>query len=315
MRTPVAVLVVAACLLGAAVARAQAPAFDAASVPETRAPLPPFPFFQAPQGLTGKVEPARLERKFDRAHVVANEAVIPVEGRIWYQRYPLQGAGRSYTALEFHRNYADAVQRLGGAEVSRAQYTPKLLQAAGGRAAVDRHYFGACATHSCENHTYLLRQGGNEYWVQVSTGGIPLHGGVMVLQRQAMDSSLAFLDARAMKQQLDARGRVALYVNFDTDRATLRPDAAPVVSEIVTLLATHPELKVSIEGHTDATGTAERNRELSKQRADTVVRALGMFGIAQERLAARGFGSDKPLAPEKDDAARAKNRRVELVRR
>lgn len=318
MRQSLVLTVAAACGLWAAApqpARAQGTDFDPATVAETRVALPPFPFFQAPAGLAGRIEKNKLEREFDRAHVVAGGAVLPVEGRVWYQRYPLAGSGRSYTAVEFHRNHAEAVQRLGGAEVSRSRYTPKLLQAAGGRAAVDKHYFGTCASHSCENHTYLIRQGGKEYWVQVSTGGIPLHGGVMVLQRQGMASSLAFLDAKAMKQQLDAKGRVALYINFDTDKATLRPDAAPAVAEIVTLLASHPELKISVDGHTDGTGTASRNRELSKQRADTVVSALTLFGIAPARLSAQGFGPDKPLAPETDDASRAKNRRVELVKR
>ena len=74
-------------------------------------------------------------------------------------------------------------------------------------------------------------------------------------------------------------------------------------------------LKISVDGHTDGTGTAARNRELSKQRAEAVVGALTLFGVGGPRLAAQGFGPDKPLVPETDEAARAKNRRVELVRR
>ena len=71
MRASFVLFLVAVCMGGAPAARAQAPAFDPASVVESRGPLPPFPFFQAPQGLTGKVEAAKAERKFDRANVIA----------------------------------------------------------------------------------------------------------------------------------------------------------------------------------------------------------------------------------------------------
>jgi hypothetical protein len=116
--------------------------------------------------------------------MIAGDAVVAVEGKVFRQRYRLEGGERNYSGLQFHRSYADAVAALGGAEVSGVQYTHRVIAAFGGRAAVDRHYHGTCASHSCENHTYLIRQRGQEYWVQVSTGGIPLHGQVTVLQRQ-----------------------------------------------------------------------------------------------------------------------------------
>ena len=298
----------------AAQAGADAGAFDPASVPESTATLPPFPFFEAPEGLDNRLPEKERDKRFDRAHVIAEDEIIAVEGKLHRERYRLEGGATEYSELEFHRNYADAVAALGGVEASRVQYTHKVAGAFGGRAAVDKHYHGTCASPGCENHTYLIRQGGNEYWVQVSTGGIPAHGEVAVLERKGMDSKLAFLDAAKMKQALDADGRVALYINFDTDKATLRPDAAPVIGEIVKLLQADPSLALSIDGHTDSTGTAERNRELSKQRAEAVRNALVALGIDAARLGAQGFGADKPLADNGDEAGRAKNRRVELVK-
>src|SRR3546814_3284214 len=81
-----------------------------------------------------------------------------------------------------------------------------------------------------------------------------------------MTQSLGFLDAAAMKQAIDRDGRVALSVNFDIDKATLRPDAKPVIAEIHALLDANPSLELSIEGHTDNTGDAARNRSLSADR-------------------------------------------------
>ena len=98
------------------------------------------------------------------------------------------------------------------------------------------------------------------------------------------------------------------------DKATLRPDASAVVAEIHRLLSNDPSLRLSIDGHTDSTGTAERNRELSRQRAEAVQAALVAKGIAADRLQAQGFGPDQPLADNATEDGRAKNRRVELVR-
>jgi len=294
---------------------AAAAEFDPASVPESSASLPPFPFFKEPEGLVSTLDDKDRKKNFDREHMIAGDKIIAVEGKVFHDRFQLSNPEqREYSAIEFQRNYADAVAALGGVEVSRVQYTHDVNEAFGGRDAVDKHYTGTCASDGCENHTYLIRQGGKEYWIQVSTGAIPLHGEVVVLERQAMTSKLAFLDAAAMKKKLDADGRVALYINFDHDKATLRPDAAPVIDEIGKLLRSDSALKLSIDGHTDNTGTAARNRELSRQRADAVVAAVVGEGIDAARLSAQGFGADKPLASNSDESGRAKNRRVELVK-
>lgn len=290
-------------------------AFEPAQVAESSATLPPFPFFKAPEGLTSVLDDKDRNKNFDREHMIAGDKVVAVEGKVFRDRFQLTNPEqREYSDIEFQRNYANAIAELGGVEVSQVQYTHEVNAAFGGREAVDKHYHGTCASDGCENHTYLIRQGDKEYWIQVSTGAIPLHGELVVLERQAMASKLGFLDADAMKQKLDADGRVALYINFDTDKATLRPDATPIVTEITKLLQANPSLNLSIDGHTDSTGTAERNRVLSKERAEAVRNALLAKGIAAERLAAQGFGPDQPLADNGSEAGRAKNRRVELVK-
>jgi outer membrane protein OmpA-like peptidoglycan-associated protein len=296
---------------------AAAPAeFDPASVPESTATLPPFPFFKAPEGQRSLLDDKDKNVSFDREHVIAGDKVIAVEGKVFRDRFFLDDAEqRRYSAIEYQRNYADAIAALGGVEVSKVQYTNEANDAFGGREAVDAHYHGTCASDGCENHTYLIRQGGKEWWIQVSSGAIPLHGELMVLERQAMQSRLGFLDAAAMRKAIDATGKVALYVNFDLDKATLRPDAAPVIDEIVKLLNNDTVLELSIEGHTDATGDAQHNNALSEARAASVVAALVAKGIDAKRLSSLGFGSQRPLVPESDDASRAKNRRVELVKR
>ena len=87
------------------------------------------------------------------------------------------------------------------------------------------------------------------------------------------------------------------------------------IDEIGKLLSGDPALKLSIEGHTDDTGTPAHNQELSTARARSVLGALVGLGIDPSRLSSRGYGQDKPLADNAGEDGRAENRRVELVKR
>ena len=293
-----------------------AAAFDPASVPESTATLPPFPFFKTPEGLTTTFAENDRHINFDRAHMIAGDRIVAIEGRIVRDQFPLASAEqRQYSAIEFHRNYENAIRDLGGVRISQTQYTNPVVEAFGGYDKVREHFYGICpGDYDCENHTYLIRQGGKEYWIQISTGAGPLHGYVTVLEREGMKQSLGFLDASAMKKAIDADGRVALYINFDVDKASLRADAQPVVAEINKLLSADPALKLSIEGHTDNTGTPAHNQALSTGRALSVLGALVGLGVDPARLQSRGYGQDKPLADNASEDGRARNRRVELVK-
>ncbi len=96
--------------------------------------------------------------------------------------------------------------------------------------------------------------------------------------------------------------------DFDSDR--LRGESTPTLDELFTTLDTHPELNVVIEGHTDASGDDDYNRELSNRRARAVVDHLVARGIAPDRLDAVGIGEAQPVADNATEAGRRQNRRV-----
>jgi outer membrane protein OmpA-like peptidoglycan-associated protein len=111
-------------------------------------------------------------------------------------------------------------------------------------------------------------------------------------------------------------GHLALLaqVQFAHDAATILPISLPLLEQVVTVLRDAPEIrKVRIEGHTDGRGKPTYNRRLSQRRAESVLRQLVKSGIEASRLRAKGFGADRPLAPNDTAANRAKNRRVEFV--
>ena len=97
-------------------------------------------------------------------------------------------------------------------------------------------------------------------------------------------------------------------------RCDIKPDSEPAIDEIAKLLTSNPTLKVGIVGHTDMVGDAAANMKLSQARAQSVINDLvSKHGIAAARLVAFGAGPWAPLASNKTDEGRAKNRRVELV--
>ena len=107
---------------------------------------------------------------------------------------------------------------------------------------------------------------------------------------------------------------VANGIKFDSGKATLKPESMGVINEIVKLMKEHPEIKFSVEGHTDSDGDTQLNQNLSEQRANTVMNELIEQGIDGERMVSKGFGEDVPVAENSTPEGKANNRRVEFVK-
>ncbi|MFB3904495.1 MAG: OmpA family protein [Acidobacteriota bacterium] len=121
--------------------------------------------------------------------------------------------------------------------------------------------------------------------------------------------------AQQLTKDLEEFGRARVYgINFDTDSAVIREESKPTLDRIVSVLKSKADWQMTIEGHTDSTGTAAHNQTLSENRAKSVRDFLTAAGIAATRLKAAGFGATKPVAGNETELGRAQNRRVELVR-
>jgi outer membrane protein OmpA-like peptidoglycan-associated protein len=103
-------------------------------------------------------------------------------------------------------------------------------------------------------------------------------------------------------------------VHFQHDSAVIQPDSMGIVEEIADVLRAHTEISsVEIQGHTDDSGTPAYNVRLSSDRANAVREALTLNGVEPGRLTSRGYGQEKPLVPNTNEANRARNRRVQLM--
>jgi outer membrane protein OmpA-like peptidoglycan-associated protein len=107
---------------------------------------------------------------------------------------------------------------------------------------------------------------------------------------------------------------VANGIRFDVGKATLRPESMGVINEVVDLMNEHPDLKFSVEGHTDSDGNDELNMTLSQERAETVRATMIGLGIAEDRLQAKGLGETMPVSDNTTAEGKANNRRVEFVK-
>ncbi len=113
-----------------------------------------------------------------------------------------------------------------------------------------------------------------------------------------------------------AKGRVATQgIYFDTGSDRIRPESTPTLKEIGAMLKDHPELKLTIEGHTDNVGSAASNQALSEKRAAAVRQFLiDSYQVDAARLQAKGLGQSRPAGSNDTPEGRQNNRRVELVK-
>lgn len=249
-----------------------------------QAPALEHPVIKPMAGAT--LKPTSKSAEFSRMPVTYPErgrsVQREVEGTWWRLEYQLDN--RATTRAEVMANYEMEAKRVGGATLSRTA-TRMLFR--------------------------LPRPGGAWTWCRIETGS---NGAYMleIIDEAALDLSVEF-DADALRAALDEKGEVAIYgLLFDVDRATLRPGSGSVLDTIATILNADPSLRIEVQGHTDNTGTAERNRTLSLQRAQQVVSALALYGVDRARLTARGLGADQPVGDNSTEQGRQQNRRVVL---
>jgi outer membrane protein OmpA-like peptidoglycan-associated protein len=101
-------------------------------------------------------------------------------------------------------------------------------------------------------------------------------------------------------------------IQFDVNRATIRPASFATLDAAAKVLTDYPELRLEISGHTDTDGTHDRNLKLSQERADSVKAYLVKKGVAEERIQTRGAGPDEPIADNKTREGKQQNRRIEF---
>ncbi|PXA99259.1 hypothetical protein DMC47_04300 [Nostoc sp. 3335mG] len=295
------------------------PGFDPDTAPVVDAKLGAWPYFGIVDGyekFRPEIMPTSDGARFledvpyDRWEFFDGHKLIPVEGRTIITG----GKGSSASFFQVQKTYEKLVHDLGGVTVYEGSGKPlkdnRLMFQ-------DKRFRANYVYEEDQMGVYMLRTPTSQIWVEVyhPWEDNSKNYWLTIVEKKALEVKVRLVPAEELKRGLDSAGHVALYLNFDTDKTAIRPEAQPVIAEIVKLLQADPSLKLEVQGHTDTAGTAAHNVTLSQGRAAAVVAALRAQGIAADRLVARGYGQDKPIADNGSEEGRARNRRVELVKR
>ena len=120
--------------------------------------------------------------------------------------------------------------------------------------------------------------------------------------------------ASAMEAAIVEKGRVTLNVQFDFDKAVIKKKYHDEIGKLAEVMKKYPDLKITLEGHTDNVGGLAYNEKLSQRRVDAVKKYLTTkSGIEASRLNAKGYGPIRPIASNATKEGRQKNRRVDAA--
>lgn len=123
-------------------------------------------------------------------------------------------------------------------------------------------------------------------------------------------------DMSAVERSIQETGKfVTNNILFKTGKADLLPESMEEIKKIADYMKKNPSVRFEVQGHTDNQGSDAVNDPLSQKRAEAVVKALVSLGCDEFNLRAVGKGSHEPVAPNTTDEGRAKNRRVEFIKR
>ncbi len=228
------------------------------------------------------------EKEFDQAEFVDEKGKeFKIEGKLHFAKYRIKEGFKAPSELQIIRNYQNAIKKIGGVVVYQFK----------------------------DSATYLtLSKGGKTYWVIVDPSNEGWNYDLTVVEKAEMAQEVV-ADAKSMMSDIQIKGSVSVYgIYFDFDKADIKPESEPAIKEIAKLLHENKTLKLYLVGHTDNVGTLDYNLKLSKARADAVVKELTTkHKISPDRLRSFGVASLAPVASNKTEEGRAKNRRVELV--
>lgn len=286
--------------------------FDINSIPVSDKDLGAFPFFSFPEGLEAQNKP--LQRDYDQVYFPVGGHFVPVEGKSWKTFVvPEKNSNSEFSYPYFEKSYDEAIKAAGGVKVFDGKVSKEELD----KLKENAKYLGEDGSQDYWNEpvkVYVIRRAaGDDIYIQFS--GNNASGAIEMIQKSPFKQTITKITSEQISKDLAEKGKSILHINFDTDKSTLKADGLDAVAQIAQALNADKNLKISINGYTDNAGGSAHNLQLSKERANTVLKTLTDAGIDKSRLSANGFGDGSPLASNDSEDGKAQNRRVELVKR
>jgi OmpA-OmpF porin, OOP family len=289
--------------------------FDASNVAITLKDLGKFPYLNAPERFKYSRDSTS---DLGREYFAVGGKLVPKDGKVFKATVTAIDQERDKNnILLLEKSYFDGLLAFGAVEVNKnTPITTEEIKRIGQQVLLERDYGSTLDFNQLDRlKTFLIRTPDKEIWIQYTIYSFEAEGKISILQvEQPKSLALTTISAEGIEKDLARNGKAVLQINFDTDKATLKPDGNDAVNQIKQVLQNNSALKLALNGYTDNVGDPKRNAELSSARANAVLDALLLAGIDKTRLSAAGFGDKNPISDNNTDAGKAKNRRVELVK-
>jgi OOP family OmpA-OmpF porin len=211
------------------------------------------------------------------------------EGHFYYISYVIKKGEKAATDAQINKNFSDAVEKIGGTVIYKNRQVATSMK---------------------------LKKDNKVIWVKVHSIYQSGFYELWIIEEATMKQDIV-ADAKSMYNDINSQGRVALYgIYFDFDKSEVKLESDPTLKEISKLLSENPTLKLYVVGHTDNVGDFSYNMKLSQARAEAVVKLLvSKYNADKNRLTPAGVGPLAPVTTNDTEEGKAKNRRVELIKK
>jgi len=295
--------------------------FDWSTIPQSTTDIGAFPYISAPEGFyIGENDSYTASKTgysefsdFNKLIIFNGQSFYNAEGKVAKMQFRMKAEGAEWNQYRFDSSIDKYLVSIGAKLVGKLKLTNEQTKFLNKDDDMTIHQYIVGDPYNVPVRFYALNHLKGKIMFQVFSN--TASGEAAVVELAAFEQTIKAPTAVQMKKDIDANGRSILNINFDTDKSDLLPDGQKIVDEILTLMKSNPTLKIAIEGHTDNSGSADRNRKLSTARANTILKSLISRGIAANRLTAAGFGAERPLVANDSEVNMYKNRRVELVKK
>lgn len=269
-----------------------------------------FPYLAPPEGYVYD-RFARSRNFAEKYHFYKDSSMVTIGGK-YFRALVLKSDDKKYRKETFRDSvivayYENAIKQMGGVEVYADDKPLKILDM------IDDDMANQPVAGTYRQ--FIIRTPSGNVWFNLEYNYDSVQQVVYsALFEGSINEQVFFMPADIMRIALDRNGKVVLYINFNKDQSILAPDGEVQVEEIAKLMRMDTGLRLFMEGHTDSLSTPERDRRLSRERVNTVIKRLENLNIKNHRLDGNGFGSERLLVLSDYDENKSKNRRIELIR-
>lgn len=269
------------------------------------------------------------EAEFSTQYKEFTEKPLRVEGKMTQHFYVVP---ENNSSLKIFRNYEQALKEKGFEIIAQKNggvdegFWNQLYDGIDFKSASETHFEAVWADK--ESGRYLaakLSQVEGDVYISLFTAKHGFYGGswpdgqpaVFQVIIEETDLETDLINVESVMQDINSKGKATIYgIQFDVDSAEIKEESETTIKKIAELLKENPELKLNVVGHTDSTGNLDYNIDLSERRAKSLVEVLvNDYKIDENRLNSFGVGPLAPKATNETENGRAKNRRVELVKK